>query len=231
MMKSTEFRDGDTLAQALAARVADCLAQRLLRDGAARLAVSGGRTPTRFFQALAQQDIDWQSVAITLVDERWVDESSPRSNAALVRASLLTGQAAAAAFLPLYQAGFPPQAGLAVTESLLAALGTPFAAVVLGVGDDGHTASFFPGGDRLAQALDPANDRLVEIMQAPGAGEPRITQTLNALLASDLVAIHVEGDNKKAVLARAMQPGPVQDLPVRAVLRQTQTPVEIFWCP
>ena len=224
-----EFATAAALAEALADHVAALLTARLTRDGTAALAVSGGTTPVGFFRALSARKLDWERVTVTLVDERWVPEVSPRSNAGLVRTHLLRGAAAAARFLPLVTQDAAPEAARAAVEGRVAALALPFAAVVLGMGDDGHTASFFPGGDRLAAALAPGQGQLVETMRAPAAGEPRITLTLPVLLQADGVALHIEGAEKRAVLDAARQPGPAAALPVRALLDSAK--LEIFWCP
>jgi 6-phosphogluconolactonase len=224
-----EFTGGEALAAALAGHVAAGIRHRLQHDGKAAIAVSGGTTPVKFFHALSAERLDWAAVTITLVDDRWVPAASPRSNAALLRANLLQGLASAATFLPLVNAADTPEAGRAAIEEAVAALPLPFAAVILGMGADGHTASFFPGGDHLAQALNPAG-RLVETMRSEAAIEPRITLTLPILLAADIVAIHVEGAAKREVLEAAGKAGPVEQMPIRAVLTR-QPPPEIFWCP
>jgi len=102
---------------------------------------------------------------------------------------------------------------------------------VLGMGTDGHTASFFPGGNNLVQALDPEGAVPALPMQAPGAGEPRITLTLPLILAARAVYLHIEGAEKAAVLARALEKGAAEEMPVRAVLRGRKPPTEVYWCP
>ena len=225
------FGTKEDLALALAEAVAEQLAIGISAHGRGAIAVSGGSTPGRFFSALSQrEDVDWSRVTVTLVDERWVPESSDRSNAALVKARLLQGPAAAAHFVPLYAGGeAPDETGLKRTSLQLQALPPRFDAVVLGMGNDGHTASFFPGGDRLEAALEGAE--AVVAIRAPGAGEPRVTLTLGRLLASEAIYLHIEGEDKLATLDRALGEGDRDEMPVRAVLRQGVVPLTIFWSP
>ena len=211
------FTAREELAETLARDVADELIRAIAAKGKATLAVSGGATPKLFFDKLSQAELAWARVTVTLVDERQVPESSERSNARLVRKHLLRNKAAAAKFVPLF-------------DNAEAGKTSAFDVAVLGMGSDGHTASFFPGADRLAEALDSDTpQRLIEI-NAPGAGEPRLTFTLPVLEAAGRLALHIEGAEKKTVLNRALGDGPQEDMPVRAVLR-SQTPVTLYWCP
>jgi 6-phosphogluconolactonase len=226
------FTDCHALAVALAERVADRLRAGLVERDVALLAVSGGRTPLRFFELLAQAPLDWSKVQVTLVDERWVDESHPRSNARLVREHLLRDAAAAARFVPLYTGAATPEEGQGEASRRVHALPMPFDVVILGMGLDGHTASFFPGGDRLAAALDPNLPIGVVPMRAAGAGEPRITLTLPTLLATRHLFLHIEGEDKREVLAQArLGLGEAAHYPVRAVLEQSPVLVAVYWCP
>ncbi len=224
------FADKPTLARELAEAVADRIRGAIAERGLAAIAVSGGSTPGKFFQALGKtKDIEWDKVIVTLVDERWVDETSDRSNALLVNEKMLQGPAAMARFFPLYSGGDEPTAeAVARTNALMAELPLPFAAVILGMGSDGHTASFFPGGDTLSEALTAPGPTLA--IRAPGAGEPRITFTLPRLLETDGLYLHIEGDEKAAVLDTALGDGPVEDMPIRAVLRSGAA-VTVYWCP
>jgi 6-phosphogluconolactonase len=167
---------------------------------------------------------------VTLVDERWVDETSDRSNARLVKENLLQGPASAAAFVPLYAGtGEPDATGIAETNAAVARVPSPFDAVILGMGNDGHTASFFPQGDALEDALNAEGPVLA--IRAPGAGEPRVTFTLPRLLETRALYLHIEGEEKAQVLDKALETGPVETMPVRAVLSQSHIPVSLYWCP
>jgi 6-phosphogluconolactonase len=184
------------------------------------------------FARLSQQALDWGRVQVTLVDERWVPESDERSNARLVKSLLLQGAATNATFVPLYSDAATPEQGLAASRARIDALPLPFDVVLLGMGDDGHTASFFPGGDHLADALDLEGTARLLPMRAPAAGEPRITLSLPTLLQTGALYLLVSGEKKRDVLADArLGLGDARHYPVRAVLTQQRTPVAVYWCP
>jgi len=220
------FPDGDTLAQALAQAVADDLRAALALRGQASVALSGGTTPRRFLQVLSRQPLDWANVTVTLVDERWVDEGHERSNARLVKAHLLQDAAADARFVPLYHPVATPDDALAEVAATVPPM---LDVAVLGMGGDGHTASFFPGGDRLADAMDPDTPARVLPMQAPGAGEPRITLTLPVLRDAGRLYLHIEGGEKRQVLQQALSgQGAGAGYPMRTVLQALHAPLQVY---
>lgn len=231
MIDRRDYADRVELAKALAESVAENLRAGLAERGEASLAVSGGSTPAKFFAQLGKKkDIDWDNVTVTLVDERWVPETADRSNAGLVNEKMLQGPAATAKFVPLYTGGDAPDASaIARSAANIAAVPAPFDAVILGMGNDGHTASFFPGGDTLADALTGSADVLA--IRAPGAGEPRVTLSLLRLTKTRALYLHIEGEEKAETLKRALEGGPVEEMPVRAVLRQEAVPLTIVWSP
>ncbi|WP_206453044.1 6-phosphogluconolactonase [Aurantimonas marina] len=226
------YQTREALAEALATGVAAVLAGAIATRGSATLAVSGGSTPKRFLERLAEAEIDWRNVRITLVDERWVPETSERSNAAMLRRHLLQNGAAEARFVPLYLDAPTPEDALIDLGERFQRLARPFDAAVLGMGADGHTASFFPGADNLAAATDPTTNKPVVAIRAPGADEPRVTLTLPLLVDARLLALHIEGEEKLAVYETALEDGAATDLPVRAVLRAPRDePLNVFWAP
>ena len=135
----------ETLSQELAAQIAASLTAAIDARGLASLVVSGGRSPVRLFEILRAQAIDWDRVCIALADERWVDPQDAASNERLVRDVLLKDHAAVARFLGLKNGAPSPDLGAVSAWETFARVPRPFDAVVLGMGDDGHTLSLFPG--------------------------------------------------------------------------------------
>lgn len=214
-MNIHEYPDREFLHLGLADRIAGQLADFLRREGKASLSVSGGNSPGPVFDILSGVDLDWRNVAVLPNDERWVPEDHPRSNAGLIRARLLRGAASGARLVPLWAPGGQPEdhlAGLAAgVEAVL-----PLSVALLGMGEDMHTASLFPDGDRLAEALAP-DAPAVLAMRAPAAGEPRVTLAARVLAGAMHVHLLITGAAKRAALERAAGLSP-SVAPVRAIL-------------
>lgn len=223
-----KFSSRTELARALAARIAGRLADAVRAKGGASLAVSGGSTPKLLFETLSEAAIAWPKVTVTLLDERFVDEASPRSNAGLARSALLRGRAADARFVPLRGvAATPAEAARDAAWRIEALL--PLDVAVLGMGLDGHTASYFPDAAGLDALLDPMASEPVAVVEAASAGEPRLTLTMPVLLSADRVALHIEGEDKRAVLEAALAGR--GKLPIRRVIEALPRPVEVYWAP
>src|ERR1700674_658740 len=225
------FADIETLSRELATQIAKSLTAAIGARGLASLVVSGGRSPVRLFEILRTQPLDWGRVCIALADERWVAPDDAASNERLVRDVLLKESAAAARFIGLKNGAPTPDLGAVSAWETFARVPRPFDAVVLGMGDDGHTASLFPGSPNLPNAIDPAAAAGCVGMRAPVAPRPRLSLNLSALLDSRRIILLITGDAKWRTYLAASAPGPVPDMPVRAVLRQTRTPVEVMWSP
>jgi 6-phosphogluconolactonase len=217
-MQLETYPDREMLHLQLANLIASELADSLRREGRATLSVPGGTTPGPVFDTLSGVDIDWANVAVVLNDERWVPEDSPRSNTRLLRERLLRGRALQARLLPLYVAGYDtPEAAVPALEDGLRPY-LPISVLLLGMGEDMHTASLFPGADRLAEALGPT-PRLILPMRAEAAGEPRVTLTAPVLRGALRLHVMITGAAKRAALERAATLPPEQ-APIRAVLDQ-----------
>jgi len=224
-----ECADTATLTAALTQHVARRLKEDLARHDQAVLVVSGGRSPVPLFQALSAQPLVWSRVAVTLADERWVPPDHPDSNEALVRTHLLKGRAALAQLVPLWTGDATPEVAVPAVCAALDALPRPFSEVILGMGEDGHIASLFPGATELAEGLSTAASALE--VHPPRAPHARMSLSLRALLASRDLVLMISGEAKRRMLEEALGDGPVEALPVRAILRQTAVPVSVFWAP
>jgi 6-phosphogluconolactonase len=199
------FSDLSAFAYATAEAVVTGLANVLAGQPKAVLAVPGGRTSQAVIPVLATLPLPWERVSITLTDERCVPPSHPDSNERLLR-SLLKGPAAAATVLGLYTGAFTPEAAL---PELLARRPWPDI-VLLGMGEDGHIASLFPG--------DPANRATERLAAVSRPDHARITLTPAALVIAPVLILAFAGKAKQAVFNRALIEGPAEDLPVRHAL-------------
>jgi 6-phosphogluconolactonase len=225
------FADLDELAGTYAAQIAQSLEEALGARGTASLVVSGGRTPVKLFEALRVKRLDWERVCVALADERWVEPTDPASNEKLVRDTLLKERAATARFLGLKNAAPSPDLGAVAAWETFARVPRPFDVMLLGMGDDGHTASLFPGSPNLLRALNPAAAAGCVGMWAPTPPQPRMSLNLTALLDSRRIGLFIAGEDKLRTLERALGAGAIEEMPVRAVLRQTRTPLEVLWAP
>lgn len=221
-MNFNEYPDRDLLILSLVDTLAWALTRDLQHEERASIAVPGGTTPGPVFDALSAVPLDWARVDVVLTDERWVPESSERSNTRLLRARLLTGPAAAANLVPLYAETGTPEGALDKLGAGIRAI-TPLTAVLLGMGADMHTASIFPGADLLEDALSSEAPPILP-MRAPGAPEPRMTLSapvLNGALSKHLL---IFGAEKREALERARKLPP-KEAPIAAMLQD----MDVHW--
>jgi len=227
-MNMVEFENTSALDIELAEKVAALLAADIQARGKASLVVSGGRTPMGFFHLLSQQLLDWSSVTVTLADERWVDADHQDSNEKLVRENLLINEAHQAQFISLKSAAENAVDAESECEQALASAGQ-FTVVILGMGDDGHTASLFPGTEALALGLDMNSGRTAIAVTPTAAPHQRMSMTLPRLLNAGQVIIHISGSSKQDVLLAAQNGDNAAELPIRAILDQQVAPLSVYW--
>ena len=211
------FDDRETLDQALAEHVTSKLAQGISARGVAHLVVSGGSTPAALFSLLADADLAWQHVVVMLADDRWVPADHEDSNERLVRETLLTGRAKQAEFLSLLPTPDDEVANLAGLSTLLRSV-PRFDVVLLGMGEDAHTASLFPCASALKEGL--TTDAGALLTRPRTAPHQRVSMSKRRLEMTDCGVIHIVGQNKKAVLEAAIKSGD-----------EMRHPISAFWGP
>ena len=227
MSELEAFEGHEALASATADVIEGALLEGVMTRGWASFAGAGGSTPAPVYRELSSRALPWAKIGVTLVDDRFVDPASPESNQRLFSETLLTGEARKAAFTPMWSDVETPDAAAEAVEADVEAL-MPFDAVLLGMGEDGHFASLFPGNPALTIGL--AEDADATVIGAPAGPpappQPRITLTFSAILKSKLIVLLITGEAKRAVLERGRTD---PSLPIYALLNQSRTPTRILW--
>ncbi len=235
-MAVVEFIEFETRAD-LAKQLADDVAARLkpdLETGTfGSIAFSGGSTPKLFLERFGQHpDIEKEMVYCALVDERDVPNDHERSNEKMIRDHAALWDHPDSEFLVLRR---PDQTATATAQWADAKLRDddelPFDVLLLGMGTDGHTASFFPDGDNLSAATDPKQEAVFMVMESPSVPDTRLTMTLAPIASAAFLVLHIEGAEKRAVFERAMEDGPADDLPIRHVIRHPDAKIHVYWAP
>jgi 6-phosphogluconolactonase len=236
MVTECLFENRQAMVTALQAVCVAALNEAIAERGEATFMVSGGSTPEPLYQSLSKVELDWESVYVALVDERWVDVAHDKSNEAFTLKHLIQNQAAVANLIGMKNTAETAEEGLADCESAYQQLAQPFDVTILGMGSDGHTASLFPYAQGLESALNPDSASLCAAITArqsevTGAITNRMTLSMAGLLRSRNLLLLITGDEKLAVLRKAQAGTDVNEMPVRALLQQQQVPLSIYWAP
>ncbi len=220
--------------RAVSDAIARALNAGIQSRGQASAMLSGGSTPINAYGRLSQQKLDWSNVQFGLVDDRWVDNDQDGSNEKMLIETLLQNEAAGANLIGLKTEHASAKQGLSDVEKKLRKFNPPFDICVMGMGTDGHTASWFPGSRDLPSALNIDNVNLacaVNASGAPGAGAfpDRISLTLPAVMNSGQILLYITGDEKLNILEEARH-GDVFDKPVKALFAAGRN-LSIYWAP
>jgi 6-phosphogluconolactonase len=225
------FSDGAAWADACSTRLTGALAAALVDNGKAVFAGSGGSTPAPIYRRMAHSDLDWSRVAVTLIDERYVPETSPESNATLLKQTLLTGAAAAARFVPLFHPAVTVDRAAALAAHALAAEGGKLDAVLLGMGEDGHICSMFPHSPTLKTLLAPTlKPNVLGVPQGRDGAAPsleRLSINLPYLMTARRVVLALTGAAKRAVFEREAAGDPATQ-PIAAMIA-AGVPLDVLW--
>ncbi|MCP4991235.1 MAG: 6-phosphogluconolactonase [Colwellia sp.] len=227
----SQFKTRNELDNELAASVSQLLSDAIKQKGKASIAVSGGSTPKGFFSVLSQSDLDWSKVTVTLADERWVDIDSKDSNTRLVHENLLQNKAKSAKFFHLKQ-------GESLTDDTLDDLNVaanntilPLDVLILGMGEDGHTASLFPCSEEISQGLALDNEHALLKVTPKTAPHDRISFSFATLSQSENTFLHLCGENKQVVLDKALNGNDTFEMPIRAFLHHPTLKTNTYWAP
>jgi 6-phosphogluconolactonase len=221
----------DAWAATIAGRLEETLAAAVLANGRALFAGPGGSTPSPVYARLARADLAWSNIAVTLVDERYVPETSTESNARLIREVLLQGPAAAATFVPLYHPEVTVDRAAAKAAHALAEAGGRFDAVLLGMGEDGHICSMFPNSPTLKTLLTPTlRPAVYGVPHGRDGAAPsleRLSINLPYLMSARRVVLALKGSAKRSVFEREAGGDPATQ-PVAAMIA-AKVPLEVVW--
>lgn len=208
--------------------IVSALAHDLHRKGKASLLVSGGSTPTRLFNLLSKVELDWENVFISLVDDRFLEDNHSDQNGRMVKELLLINEAESATFIPLVQDASEIESNLSLLTDAFTKIPLPFSAVILGMGDDGHTASLFPDCDELIQGMDFNNQEQFIITNPKAAPYQRISLTRNAILNCNNLFLHFYGEEKMEVFEKASKNDNYLPYPIEGFIHQEKVELQVL---
>lgn len=234
-LKINSYDDMYELSKAVSVLILSKLVASLNAAGKASLMLSGGSTPRETYASIGKEKIAWENVDIGMVDDRWVGQLSPGSNAAMIHQSLLSKPNVQTKFHPLKTASDNLEMGCEVANLKYHKIYRPYTCLVLGMGLDGHTASWFPQAEGIEEALNPRSSKIVVPVrpkQSDVTGDylERATLTLSAVNEAKNVYLLISGQKKLDLFNRVLAE-PNSELPIRAAIDTLGARLNVFWAP
>lgn len=227
-MNNKFFQTQTALIDELSKNIIANLENAININGEASLLVSGGSTPKPLFKKLSESDIAWYKVTIALCDERWVPNNHKDSNEKFVKELLLVGFAKEAKFIPMYQEGVNIEDAQQICSDIYKNELFPFDVIILGMGSDGHTASLFPNNIKLEESFNDET-KLCIYMEPDTAPHKRMSLTKNAILSSNNIYLHFEGEEKQAVYKKVLDGIDKNEMPISSIINQNKKSIEVYY--
>lgn len=222
------FLEQKELIDALSLNIIANLEKAILEKGKASLIVSGGSTPKPLFEKLSSFDIAWDKVKVALCDERWINPKDKDSNEKLVKNSLLINFASKSQFISMYQEKIDIEDAQELCSDIYKKELFPFDVLILGMGNDGHTASLFPNNIKLKEAFE-INNRLCICMEPNDAPYKRMSLTKKAILSANNIYLHFEGIEKQNIYKKVLEGVDRYEMPIASILNQDKKIIEVYY--
>ncbi len=229
MISEQFFASRELASQAAAARISSAIRDSLVDSAETAIIASGGSSPEKCYESLADTALPWNRVHILISDDRCVPVEHEASNEGMIRRLLLTKHADTANLVPIYKQGLTPSDQCRILGEQLDSLPSPFSISLLGMGVDGHFASLFPDFAGLENGLDERGEDQCLMVETAASSFPRISLTMATLIQSRETLLLFFGDDKREIYESAKRPD--SNFPISRLLQQEQTPMRAFWAP
>jgi 6-phosphogluconolactonase len=225
------YNDEESFNHSVESNISYLLSKAIEERGQATFLVSGGKTPKPLYRSLSNTNLFWNQVNIATVDERWVATDDKLSNEQFIRSNLLQNNAKSAIFHGMKTDAKHATDAIDDINKTYASFDAPFDITVLGMGNDGHTASLFPRANDLNESSSICQSIQMNNSEQTTEVNERVTLTVTSLLQSKVIFLLLRGKEKLTTYQKAMSGTDVFEMPIRAILQQNKIPVVVNWAP